>query len=1522
MKHSRFLCVWALAALMTGTLCAQTETVDRTKFPDYTTNIKADYSLMQPKTTTQEQRPAVVNNLLTKYFPPIFNQAGGSCGSASRIGYMFTYEINRLRGVDATLPENQYPTHFTWLLTNNGSGKEGMAMANGIPNAVTYGGSTYSSLFGNQDCSDSDYGWMQGYDKWYSAMFNRIERNANFPISVETEEGREAVKNWIWNHNGDPRYPGGGVCGIGVASSSMVIDYIPSTPANDAIRDRVSTRYVAKWGPQVDHALTIVGYDDRMEFDLDGNGIVGEKDKDEVGAWIIVNSWGPWWYNSGIVYCPYKNAVPSASSTSYYKPEIYYPRVDYRPLRTLKILMEYTRRSELKLSAGIAADISAETPEKTVAFEHFKYAGDGKNLTVAPEVPMLGRWADGELHHEPMEFGYDLTDLSANFDIRKPLKYFFIIESKGNAIGTGKVHSCSLMDYEVDRQGIERAFDIDDNGVTIQNAGNKTVLSVVVTPEPINKPRNVELVGTRLSWDAPVLSPYTVSGYAIYVDGELKEVVAADVFTYNATDAGSYQVAAQYEYGGDTFLSGRVLAPRGTFYGVSPESNLARKLTNSGIRIKDIFKQRYDQATIEYWIKPTSINGSNQQIGPGWGQFLISVTAGRELCAGWSENSSVKSARSAIGSSKWQHVAVVVDGNHITAYVNGKNVGEVSGTQSGIGGFGDFDFGRGGTTGINGDIDEVRIWSVARTEREIQSMMHSEVADPANTPGLLVELRMDGVNGTGLTPPEDMTGRHTTEFILNNGNTNQTVTGGGTIMQETRTLEANFTLPSAPYYTHTAFPVTNTSSGNSIRFEWKNSETGDKVSAVDAPTYIFTTPGEKTISLVAYDAAGNSRTKEMTFNVEALALPQPAFDLPASVPAGKRVTFVNTTTPTEGCSFEWTMVGATVEKATSLHATALYTATGEYTVELKAKNGSGSAMIKKKIMVLEKAPEVDFTISDPVILKGKSVKFSDASLYGPSSWFWEISDVAHHDIYTTQNAEHTFNDPGIYTVSLTAGNIIGSHEKAIKRGVVVCNADAMTGLNFSSSDEVVTFNNPLNPAATKAFTFDWWMYPRLANTSTQHIGHAAEDLLMTVQTDGAFVVTLGNKVFSSEPGVVSDIEWHHYAAVFEEGVDPNYNLARVTVKVYKDGHHVTTLNIPGTWPTMPSKMSLGGSSAPMRGMIDEFRIWNKAMMQEEINAYANQPIADVAAAEANDKLALYYTFNQSGGDVQDATSNGNHGVRTGFGPDGDAWSRSLGVFSLSTTARTDISADHLTNYASPFLNDGEAVNANAPQYLGLLLDDQTSTWILENADETNGVVTGVCVDTENGGMMAIPTKENGFAGSVDDHKAYQTVTLPAGYYVFGAEPLEVYSESEDFIAVAAGKGLPNTADLKDKALAYTKLPNGEVAFSLYEETEVSLGLVVNKRGESTQHIKRFYLERKITNDDFTWTGIDNTLDASTSLKLLPVKGGISVTAAMPTTVRVYTPLGACVHSGMVYGTGFISLPSGIYIVNGQKCLVR
>lgn len=363
-------------------------------------------------------------------------------------------------------------------------------MANGVPRSTVYGGTTYSSLFGNQDCSATDFGWMQGYDKWYEAMHNRISHNSFLTVGVDTPEGRDSVKRWLWNHWGDTSYAVGGIAGIGVASACKQADIADDSTGVNRAAGVVGKKYVTRWGDGVDHALTIVGYDDRLLFDLDGNGVLGEPDKDERGAWIIVNSWGSGWANKGFIYCPYKYGSPVRQGEGgYWKPEFYHVRKDYRPLRTLKILMDYSRRSELKLRVGIAKNLQSDTAEHVVDMEHFKFAGDGRwnkekqrygGLEAA--TPMLGRWADGKLHSEPMEFGYDLTDLAKNFDTSQPLKYFFIIETRDKSIGHGKLRRLSVIDYAHDSLGIETPFALEPRGTQIRSGGDSTVLSVVVQP--------------------------------------------------------------------------------------------------------------------------------------------------------------------------------------------------------------------------------------------------------------------------------------------------------------------------------------------------------------------------------------------------------------------------------------------------------------------------------------------------------------------------------------------------------------------------------------------------------------------------------------------------------------------------------------------------------------------------------------------------------------------------------------------------------------------------------------------------------------------------------------------------------------------------------------------------------------------------------------------------------------------------------------------------------------------------------
>ena len=83
--------------------------------------------LTTPSFLKAKNLPAYLNNSTQPYMHPYFEQNSLECGQYSGIALNFNYEINYRRGLPSDIPENQYPTHFTYNFMNGGYGWHGVS---------------------------------------------------------------------------------------------------------------------------------------------------------------------------------------------------------------------------------------------------------------------------------------------------------------------------------------------------------------------------------------------------------------------------------------------------------------------------------------------------------------------------------------------------------------------------------------------------------------------------------------------------------------------------------------------------------------------------------------------------------------------------------------------------------------------------------------------------------------------------------------------------------------------------------------------------------------------------------------------------------------------------------------------------------------------------------------------------------------------------------------------------------------------------------------------------------------------------------------------------------------------------------------------------------------------------------------------------------------------------------------------------------------------------------------------------
>jgi len=248
-----------------------------------------------------------VGNTTQYYFPPIKNQGSiNSCNGWATTYFMMTHNINRVRGLPARnangtgIYANILSPMWTYNLINGGR-NQGTFAIEAMNVAYSFGAANWTDIHGTNTSPGTNVNtWFPGATIWENALNNRtdvyyIAFNPYAPATLDN------IRRLLAN---------GYVVTFGTYFRTW-----RTARSNCALNEWVTTS--VEWRNtsfynNSGHFMTIVGYDDTVWVDLNGNG---QRDPGEMGAFKVANSHGTGFRNDGFVWLSY-DALRSVSAVA------------------------------------------------------------------------------------------------------------------------------------------------------------------------------------------------------------------------------------------------------------------------------------------------------------------------------------------------------------------------------------------------------------------------------------------------------------------------------------------------------------------------------------------------------------------------------------------------------------------------------------------------------------------------------------------------------------------------------------------------------------------------------------------------------------------------------------------------------------------------------------------------------------------------------------------------------------------------------------------------------------------------------------------------------------------------------------------------------------------------------------------------------------------------------------------------------------------------------------------------------
>ena len=729
--------------------------------------------------------------------------------------------------------------------------------------------------------------------------------------------------------------------------------------------------------------------------------------------------------------------------------------------------------------------------------------------------------------------------------------------------------------------------DLEEKGIVFNTTGNPTLTNGRKAVSTGNTTGAYAAAATNLKGG----TKYYYRGYA-YTSNDIAYTSTVDSFTTTYSDLGN---ALAF----DASLSNHF------YIGSGLGNNAANPVLNT----------ISTALTLEVWIKPRDYNlqrlvNKQDQYGHCWVLEIYGGSLNFYTNSTTSGSKVISVPVSYIPLNQWTHVAGVYNGSQMVVYINGVAVGTVA--QSGALHTGSLyaGVGAGGNIGgyYNGAMDELRIWNVARTQAQIQANMDAPIS-PTST-GLITYFPFD--QGVANAPNPSAT-------IPVEAVSNLPVVLGATFAWNGNT--SNWVA-----HTDVAFGSPATAGNNALHFDG----TSDYASVTTASTGVWNTFGsaitiETWVNPEAYGNHGTIFCKDNGAGTFSFGLRYEGANLSFFVNGGgsyANVTAPSTFTPLN----QWSHIAGVYDGATmkiyvngALVGTTTKTgAINNPSIHVYIGATPGGAHYKGSLDELRVWNTARTQAEIQSNMNAVAANSTGLVAYYPFNQ--GVANGTNTSITTAIDASpNGFNGTlQTFTLTGTASNFTTPYYPSANNNA----------LDFDGTNDHVQVPAG-NYLGSGVFTVEGWVYPKSYASNARLLdfgnGQANNNVLLAItgSGNGHPYFQIYNGSGSALGTITSSInvpqnQWSHIAVT----------VNGTSVIMYVNGAVAGTMTIASAVPNISLSSCLIGKSNwvgdnHFNGMMDEFRIWNVARTQAQIQANSNLPIPAGTAG-----LVLYYPFNQ------------------------------------------------------------------------------------------------------------------------------------------------------------------------------------------------------------------------------------------------------------------------------------------------------